>query len=123
MIYYKEECYKVIGAAMQVYNTLGAGFLEAVYQEALEIELSKRDIPFEREKELTITYDGIQLQQTYRADFVCYDKMIVELKAVSELDDAHRAQVHNYLKATGYKLGLLINFCDPDELKYERIVY
>jgi GxxExxY protein len=123
MIYYKEECYKVIGAAMQVYNTLGAGFLEAVYQEALEIELSKRDIPFEREKELTITYDGIQLQQTYRADFVCYDKMIVELKAVSELDDAHRAQVHNYLKATGYKLGLLINFCNPDELKYERIVY
>lgn len=123
MIYYKEECYKVIGAAMQVYNTLGAGFLEAVYQEALEIELSKRDIPFEREKELTITYDGIQLQQTYRADFVCYDKIIVELKAVSELDDAHRAQVHNYLKATGYKLGLLINFCDPDELKYERIVY
>ena len=123
MIYYKEECYKVIGAAMQVYNTLGAGFLEAVYQEALEIELSKRDIPFEREKELTITYDGIQLQQTYRADFVCYDKIIVELKAVSELDDAHRAQVHHYLKATGYKLGLLINFCDPDELKYERIVY
>ena len=123
MIYYKEECYKVIGAAMQVYNTLGAGFLEAVYQEALEIELSKRDIPFEREKELTITYDGIQLQQTYRADFVCYDKIIVELKAVSELDDAHRAQVHNYLKATGYKLGLLINFCNPDELKYERIVY
>ena len=123
MIYYKEECYKVIGAAMKVYNTLGAGFLEAVYQEALEIELSKRDIPFEREKELTITYDGIQLQQTYRADFVCYDKMIVELKAVSELDDAHRAQVHNYLKATGYKLGLLINFCEPDELKYERIVY
>ena len=108
---------------MQVYNTLGAGFLEAVYQEALEIELSKRDIPFEREKELTITYDGIQLQQTYRADFVCYDKIIVELKAVSELDDAHRAQVHNYLKATGYKLGLLINFCNPDELKYERIVY
>ena len=123
MIYYKEESYNVIGAAMHVYNTLGIGFLEAVYQEALAIELKKRGIPFEREKELTVTYEGVTLQQTYRADFVCYGKIIVELKAVSALEDIHRAQVHNYLKATGCKLGLLINFCSADKLEYERIVY
>ena len=123
MLYYKEECYKVVGAAMQVYNTLGIGFLEAVYQEALAIEFAKRGIPFEREKELTVSYDGVPLQQTYKADFVCYDNIIVELKAVSCLDDIHRAQVHNYLKATNGKLGLLINFCRASGLEYERIVY
>lgn len=123
MIYYKEECYKVVGAAMQVYNEMGIGFLEAVYQEALAIEFKKRGIPFEREKELTIAYDGVTLQQTYRADFVCYANIIVEIKAVASLENVHRAQVHNYLKATGSKLGLLINFCKPNGLEYERIVY
>lgn len=122
MIYYKEESYKIVGAAMHVYNKLGIGFLEPVYQEALEIELKRRGIPFEREKELTIMYDGMQLQQTYRADFVCYNNIIVELKAVSALDNIHRAQVYNYLKATGYKLGILINFGDACGLDYERIV-
>ena len=122
MIYYKEECYNIVGAAMYVYNQLGIGFLEPIYQEALEVELQRRGIPFEREKELTVMYDGVQLKQTYRADFVCYGCIIVELKAVTALDNIHRAQVHNYLKATGYKLGLLINFCDPNELDYERIV-
>ncbi len=123
MIYYKEESYNVVGAAMHVYNVLGSGFLEAVYQEALAVELAKRGIPFEREKELTVTYEGVTLQQTYRADFVCYGKIIVELKAVSALEDIHRAQVYNYLKATGYKLGILMNFCSADRLEYERIVY
>lgn len=85
MIIYKEESYKIIGAAFDVYNTLGFGFLEAVYQECLELELKKRNIPYEREKELFINYDGQVLKQTYKADFVCYDKIIVELKAVSEL--------------------------------------
>ena len=122
MIVYKEEAYKIVGAAFNVYNTLGAGFLEAVYQEALEIELQRRDIPYEREKELKIAYDGVELKQTYKADFVCYDKIIVELKAVSALDDVHRAQVYNYLHATGFKLGLLLNFGYPGELEYERIV-
>ena len=122
MIIYKEESYKVVGAAFKVYNTLGSGFLEAVYQEALEIELQKQGIPYEREKELKIQYDGVELKQTYKADFVCFGKIIVELKAVNALDDAHRAQVYNYLHATGYKLGLLLNFGCADELEKERIV-
>ena len=120
MIYLKEESYAIVGAAMHVYNTLGAGFLEAVYQEALEIELQKRGIPYEREKELTVTYEGIALKQTYRADFVCYGQIIVELKAVNNLDNAHRAQVFNYLKATDLKLGVLFNFGNPHQFEYER---
>jgi GxxExxY protein len=122
MIIHKEESYKVVGAAFKVYNNLGPGFLEAVYQEALEIELQRQGIPYEREKELKIQYDGIELKQTYKADFVCFGKIIVELKAVSALDDAHRSQVYNYLHATNYKLGLLLNFGCPDELEYERKV-
>ncbi len=122
MIIYKEESYKVIGAAFKVYNALGHGFLEAVYQEALEIEFQRQGIPYEREKELKIQYDGVELKQTYKADFVCFGKIIVELKAVNALDDAHRSQVYNYLHATGYKLGLLLNFGNSDELEKERIV-
>jgi GxxExxY protein len=122
MIVYKEEAYKIMGAAFKVYNGLGQGFLEAVYQEALEIEFQKQGIPYEREKELKISYDGVKLKQTYKADFVCFGKIIVELKAVSALDDAHRSQVYNYLHATGYKLGLLLNFGCAEELEYQRIV-
>lgn len=122
MLIYSKESYDINGAAMRVYKTLGHGFLEAVYQEALEIEFKKRNIPYEREKELKIFYDGLELKQTYRADFVCYDKIIVELKAVSNLDDSHRSQVYNYLKATGYKLGLLLNFGNSDGLQWERKV-
>lgn len=105
---------------MQVYNTLGSGFLESVYQEALAIEFTKRGIPFVKEKDLKIYYDGHELKQTYRADFVCYDSIIVELKAVSDLNDSHRSQVYNYLKATGFRLGLLYNFGHYDGLQYER---
>lgn len=122
MFYFKEETYKINGAAMRVYNTLGHGFLEAVYQEALEIEFQKQGIPYEREKEIVITYDGMELKHTYRADFVCYGKIIVELKAVSVLDDSHRSQVFNYLCATGYKVGLLHNFGHYDGLEIERKV-
>lgn len=120
---YPEESYAIRGAAMRVYNVLGSGFLEAVYQEALEIELDRRHIPYEREKELEICYDGIKLGKKYIADFVCYGKIILELKAVKELDDSHRSQLYNYLKATGFKLGFLINFGKYDELQIERIVY
>ena len=123
MLLYCDLSYAINGAAFQVYNKLGHGFLEAVYQEALEIELDKRHIPYEREKELEICYDGIKLGKKYIADFVCYGKIILELKAVKELDDSHRSQLYNYLKATGFKLGFLINFGKYDELQIERKVY
>jgi GxxExxY protein len=119
---YQNESYAIRGAAMRVYNLLGSGFLEAVYQEALEIELDKRHVPYEKEKELDVYYDGIRLGKKYVADFVCYDKIILELKAVKELDDSHRSQIYNYLKATGFKLGFLINFGKYDELQIERKV-
>ena len=122
MLIYSDESYAINGAAFQVYNTLGHGFLEAVYQEALEIEFKKRGIPYEREKELKITYDGIELKQTYKADYVCFEKIIVELKAVSTLEDAHRSQVYNYLHALSYKLGLLLNFGYTNGLQKERII-
>lgn len=122
MLLYSEQSYAINGAAFKVYNTLGHGFLEAVYQEALEIEFHKQGIPYEREKELKILYDGVELKQTYRADFVCYGHIIVELKAVSDLDDSHRSQVYNYLHATGFKLGLLYNFGNSDKLEKDRIV-
>ena len=123
MLIYNEQSYEINGAAFHVYNQLGPGFLEAVYQEALEIEFQRRNIPYEREKELKIIYDGVELKQTYRADFVCYGNIIVELKAVSALDDAHRSQVYNYLHATGMKLGILYNFGYSDGLERERIVF
>ncbi len=121
-LYYSDLSYKINGAAIKVYNTLGPGFLEAVYQEALEIEFKKQGIPYEREKELKIYYGDDELTQTYRADFVCYDKIIVELKAVANLDDSHRAQVYNYLKATHFKLGILLNFGHYNGLEMERKV-
>lgn len=118
---YKEEAYKIVGAAMKVHSQLGCGFLEQVYQEAFEIELKKQNIPFSREAQLSINYDGIELNKKYIADFICYNKIIVELKAVSELTNIHEAQIFNYLKATGFKLGLLINFGDSS-LEYKRLV-
>ena len=122
MIVYSQESYKIIGAAFNVYNTLGHGFLEAGYQECLELEFKKQGRPYEREKEIKIYYDGQELKQAYRADFVCYDKIIVELKAVSELDEAHHAQVYNYLHATNMKLGILLNFGSSEGLEKDRIV-
>lgn len=107
---YKQECYDITGAVMDVHSNLGTGFLEEVYQEALEIEFKKRNIPYEREKTLNIFYKDVQLKKFYKADFICYDKIIVELKSVKEVLPEHRAQVMNYLKATGFKLGLIFNF-------------
>ena len=107
---------------MKVHKVLGAGFLEAVYQEAFEIELQRRGIPYKREQETRVVYDGIELQQKYKADFICYDDIVVELKATSSLEDVHYAQVLNYLKATGCKLGLLISFGRQEELLWKRIV-
>ncbi|MCI0661293.1 MAG: GxxExxY protein [Acidobacteria bacterium] len=118
---YPNESYLINGACMEVYRTLGNGFLESVYQECLEFELIKREIPYVPQKQLTLTYHGQVLKQFYKADFVCYDKIIVELKAVSKLIDEHKAQVLNYLKATDYHLGLLYNFGHYPLLEFERI--
>ncbi|MBQ3362973.1 MAG: GxxExxY protein [Muribaculaceae bacterium] len=119
MLLFPDESYLITGCMMKVHRELGCGFLEKVYQEALAIELKEANVPFKREALLKIHYKGNVLQQEYIADFVCYDKIIVELKAVSELNDIHRAQLINYLKATGCELGLLANFSDR-KLKVER---
>ena len=119
---YKEEVYNIIGAAMEVHSVLGCGFLEPVYQEALAIELTSRNIPFEQEKLIQISYKGITLKKYYQADFVCYDKIILELKALSALTSEHESQLLNYLKATQIKLGLLINFGEKS-LVYQRYIY
>ena len=107
---YKLESYAINGAMFEVHKNLGPGLLEKVYQDALAVEFTLRGIPYEREKRIQVVYKGHVLTQEYVADFVCYGKIIVELKSVSELTDVHRAQVINYLKITGYKLGLLQNF-------------
>ena len=119
---YADESYQIQGAIFDVYRTLGSGFLESVYQEALEYELSVRGIPFESQKELQISYKGQVMKQTYRADIVCYDKIILELKAVKTLLPEHAAQVHNYLRATGLKLGFLVNFNAIPKIDIKRIV-
>jgi GxxExxY protein len=118
---YSDESYLINGACMEVYKTLGHGFLEVVYHECLEIEFIKRQIPFVSQKPLTLKYHGQMLKQIYKADFICYEKIIVELKAVSKLSDEHKAQVMNYLRATDYQLGLLYNFGHYPLLEYERI--
>lgn len=109
-ILYKEESYNIIGAAMEVHRIIGNGFTEPVYQDALEVELRMRGIPYEREKTFDLSYKGVKLDKTFRADFVCYNSIIVELKSVYQLADEHTAQVYNYLKASGLSLGLLLNF-------------
>ena len=107
---YREEAYVINGACMEVYRTFGNGFLESVYQECVEIELRQRGIPYVSQEQIKLRYQGQTLKQTYKPDFVCYGKIIVELKALSKLTDEHTAQVMNYLKATGHKLGILYNF-------------
>ena len=119
-IIYKDEAYAIQGACFEVYKTLGGGFLEAVYQEALAHELKLRNIPFQEQRELKLQYKGIPLQQTYKPDFVCYDKIIVEIKAVSDLAPEHEAQLLNYLKITNMRLGLLVNFGHYPKIEIKR---
>ena len=116
------ETYAIIGAAMEVHRQLGHGFLEAVYQEALAIEMTKRNIPFKREVSLPVEYKGQRLVCSYRADFVCYESIIVEMKAINQLTGADEAQLINELKATGLHRGLLLNFGAPS-LEYKRLVF
>ncbi|MGE5604917.1 MAG: GxxExxY protein [Bacteroidota bacterium] len=107
---FKDEAFRIIGAAMNVANELGCGFLEAVYQEALEIELTENNIPFESQKKINIQYKGNVLTKEYIADFVCFNKIIVEIKAIKRITEIEEAQIINYLKATKLPLGLIINF-------------
>ena len=117
-IQFQEEVFNIIGAAMEVQNHLGRGFLELVYHEALNIELGLRGIPFETEKLITIAYKGHLLERTYKADLVCFENIVVELKSVEKLKTEHTAQLLNYLKATNLPLGILINFGETP-LKYK----
>ena len=118
-----EECHQIVGCAFKVYNQLGHGFLEQVYQCALEIELKHAGIPFEAQKRIPVYYLGEKLDVFYKADILCFDKVIVELKAEQSLSDVHDAQVINYLKATGSQVGLLINFGNRRKLEFKKIVF
>jgi GxxExxY protein len=120
-VLFKKESYAIIGAAMEVHRTLGNGFLESVYQESLGLEFNKRQIPFSREHLLDLFYKGDKLSKYFVADFICFEKIVLELKSVSGLTTEHEAQVFNYLKATQMNLALLINF-GANSLQYKRIV-
>lgn len=120
---FKDEVYTVIGAAMDVYNTLGPGFAEPVYQEAFGIEMANRSIPFRPQQELVVLYKGKPLQKTYLADFVAYEKIVIEIKALDQLGSREEAQLLNYLKATASPLGLLINFGGIRDLEWKRMAF
>ena len=117
---YAEETFAIRGAIFEVYREMGTGFLEPVYQECLEMEFNRRNLPYRAKSELKLVYKGDTLKQTYEPDFVCFDKIIVELKAVKELISDHEAQLMNYLKATGFRLGLLANFGSHPDVQIER---
>jgi GxxExxY protein len=118
----KEEVYAVVGAALEVYNELGPGFLEAVYHEAMEIEACRQGIPYHSHVRLQITYKGQALKKEYEADMVTHDQLLVEFKALDRLSSREEAQLLNYLKATGYRVGLLINFGHRTILEWKRMV-
>ena len=118
----KDEVFAIIGAAIEVHKELGIGFLEAVYQEALEIELRTRQLPFIPQKPLVISYKGYQLKKEYVADLISYDQIVVELKAIDRLTGKEESQILNYLKATGLRVGLLINFGYAGRLEWKRFV-
>jgi len=118
---YQSETYKIIGAMMEVHKTLGCGFLEAVYQEALAIEFDLQKIPYVKEKKLLLFYKEVQMEKFYVADFLCYDKIVVEIKALSALISTHDSIMINFLNATKFKVGILGNFGEKS-LKYKRLV-
>ncbi|MBN2444454.1 MAG: GxxExxY protein [Spirochaetales bacterium] len=119
---FKDETFTIRGAIFEVYKEIGPGFLESVYQECLEKEFLIQKIPFQRQVELKLSYKGEPLQQYFKADLICYNSIIIEVKAVKALDPIHKAQVMNYLNATGLRLGLLVNFKAYPKAIIERIV-
>ena len=119
---YKEEAFEIVGAAMDVYYTMGLGFLEPVYQEALAIKFSRRNIPFEREKKLELFYKGVKLNKTYSPDFVCFEEIVVELKVTPQISGSNTSQLINYLKVMKKRLGLLMNFGSSGKLEWKRYV-
>jgi GxxExxY protein len=119
----KEEVFAIVGAAIEVHRTLGPGFLEAVYQEALELECQRRSLPFEAQRRLVLFYKGQRLQKEYVADLICFGEIIVELKALDRLTGKEEAQILNYLKATGLQVGLLINFGSVGKLEWKRFAH
>lgn len=119
---YGEEAYAILGACFEVYREMGCGFLEPVYQECLARELRAREIPHVSQPRMALRYKGLLLEQRYQPDFICFEAIIVEIKAVRRLLDEHRAQVQNYLRASQLKLGLLVNFSHYPRLQYERIL-
>jgi GxxExxY protein len=121
-VLYGDECYAIQGAVFEIYGQMGCGFLEAVYHECLEKELRNRSIPFICQPELKITYKGELLTQMYKPDFICYDKIVVELKAVKDVAPEHKAQAFNYLRASGLKLALLVNFGHYPKAEIVRII-
>ncbi len=121
-IIYPDEAYKIVGACFEVYNRMGCGFLESVYQECPAMELCEQGLPCEAQKTLRLIYRGSELKQHFVADFVCFGKIILEIKAVGRLTDEHRGQVINYLHATGMKLGLLVSFGHYPKMEHERLV-
>jgi GxxExxY protein len=120
---FKNEVYAIVGAAMDVQRELGTGFLESVYQEALEMEFTRRQIPFESQKSIQIAYKGETLKKEFIADLICFGKIIVELKAQERLSGKEEAQVLNYLKATSIKVGVIINFGNHPKLEWKRLVF
>lgn len=122
-VLFKEESYRIIGVCFDVYNNMGSGFLESVYQECLRKEFQAQNIPFLEKPKLEIYYREHKLDQMYEPDFLCYDNIILEIKAVKQLTDEHRAQVINYLKASGKRLGLLVNFGHHPLLEHERSLH
>ena len=119
---FKDEVFNIIGSAFEVHNNLGCGFLEPVYQEALEVELRDREIPYQSQIDIPISYKEHKLKKTYRADFIVYSKIIMEIKAIAHITPTDESQVINYLKATGLKLGLLVNF-GSNKMEWKRLVF
>ena len=120
---HEEKNYAILGACFEVFNEKGCGFNEPVYQECLELELALRNVPFFAQPELKLAYKARPLKSTFRPDFICFGNIILEIKAVSALVDAHEAQVLSYLNASGHELGLLVNFSSYPKVEYKRIIF